>query len=171
MPVYELNRIRPLIGDGTWVAPSADIIGDVTIGANCFIGFGAVIRGDFGPIVIGHETLIEDNVVIHAASRTEIGNRVIVGHMAMIHDARIEDGVLIGMQAMVGEGAVIGAGAIIAQKSLLKKNQRVPPRNLYAGAPAAFKKQVSAEYSEILDAGIRAYMDLLKAYHHAFKPV
>jgi carbonic anhydrase/acetyltransferase-like protein (isoleucine patch superfamily) len=171
MPVYELNRIRPLIGDGTWIAPSADIIGDVTIGTNCYIGFGAVIRGDFGPIIIGNETLIEDNVVIHTASRTQIGIRVIVGHMAMIHDAQIEDGALIGMKAMISEGTVIGAGAIIAQQSLLKKNQKVPPRNLYAGAPAAFKKEVSDEYLEILDAGIRAYMDLRRLYHQTFKPV
>jgi len=171
MPVYELNRIRPLIGDGTWIAPSADIIGDVSIGVNCYIGFGAVIRGDFGPIIIGNETLIEDNVVIHTASRTVIGNRVIVGHMAMIHDAQIEDGALIGMKAMISEGAVIGAGAIIAQQSRLKKNQKVPPRNLYAGSPAVFKKEVSDEYLEILDAGIRAYMDLRKLYHHTLKPV
>jgi carbonic anhydrase/acetyltransferase-like protein (isoleucine patch superfamily) len=73
MPIYELNQIRPVIGDGTWIAPSADIIGDVTIGTNCYIGFGAVIRGGFGPIIIGNETLIEDNVVIHTASGTEIG--------------------------------------------------------------------------------------------------
>jgi carbonic anhydrase/acetyltransferase-like protein (isoleucine patch superfamily) len=132
MPVYELNQVRPLIGDGTW---------------------------------------IEDNVVIHTASRTEIGNRVIVGHMAMIHDAQIEDGVLIGMKAMISEGAVIGAGAIIAQRSLLKKNQKVPPRHLYAGAPAVFKKEVSDEYLEILDAGIRTYMDLRQLYHQTFKPV
>jgi carbonic anhydrase/acetyltransferase-like protein (isoleucine patch superfamily) len=171
MPVYELNHIRPLIGDGTWIAPSADIIGDVTIGVNCYIGFGAVIRGDFGPIIIGNETLIEDNVVIHTASRTQIGNRVIVGHMAMIHDAQIEDGALIGMKAMISEGTLIGAGAVIAQRSLLKKNQKVPPRNLYAGAPAAFKKEVSDEYLEILAAGIRAYMDLRQLYHHTFKPV
>jgi carbonic anhydrase/acetyltransferase-like protein (isoleucine patch superfamily) len=170
MPIYELNQIRPVIGDGTWIAPSADIIGDVTIGTNCYIGFGAVIRGDFGPIIIGNETLIEDNVVIHTASGTEIGNRVIVGHMAMIHDAHIEDGALIGMQAMVSEGAVIGADAIIAQQSLLKKNQKIPSRNLYAGAPAAFKKEVSDEYLEIMDAGIRAYMELRKLYHQTFKP-
>ena len=101
---------------------------------------------------------------------TKIGNRVIVGHMAMIHDAHIEDGALIGMQAMVSEGAVIGADAIIAQQSLLKKNQKIPSRNLYAGAPAAFKKEVSDEYLEKMDAGIRAYMELRKLYHQTFKP-
>ena len=105
MPLYELNNIKPSIGEGTWIAPSAEIIGDVTIGKNCYIGFGAVIRGDFGPIIIGNEALIEDNVVIHTATRTEIGNRVIVDHLAMIHDAIIEDSSLVGMKAMICEGA------------------------------------------------------------------
>lgn len=70
MPVYEIAGKRPKISKGTWIAPSAEIIGDVETGENCYIGFGAVIRGDFGPIRIGNQTLVEDNVVIHTATQT-----------------------------------------------------------------------------------------------------
>ena len=83
MPLYEFNGKKPSVGEGTWIAPSAEIIGDVTIGKNCYIGFGAIIRGDFGPIEIGNESAIEESVNIHTAERVKIGNRVIVGHMAM----------------------------------------------------------------------------------------
>jgi carbonic anhydrase/acetyltransferase-like protein (isoleucine patch superfamily) len=169
MPIYEINDLKPRIGDGTWVAPSADIIGDVTIGKNCYIGFGAVIRADFGPIIIGSESLIEDSVVVHTATRTQIGNRVIVGHMAMIHDAVIRDRALIGMKAMICEGAVIGADAIVAEQALVRKNQEIPPAKIYGGAPAEFIKEATKKHQEMLGEGIAAYMDLLKLYKRTFK--
>jgi carbonic anhydrase/acetyltransferase-like protein (isoleucine patch superfamily) len=127
MPVYELEGKRPRIGSGTWVAPSADIIGDVEIGENCFIGFGAVIRGDFGKIKIGNESLVEEGVVIHTADRTDIGNKVVIGHLAMIHDATIHDRALIGMKAMICEFATIGESSIIAEQSLVRKQTTIPP--------------------------------------------
>ena len=100
MPIYEIDGKRPQVGIGTWVAPNAEIIGDVEIGENYYIGFGAIIRGDFGKIRIGNESLVEECVVIHTTELTEIGNKVIIGHMAMIHDATIHDGAVIGMKAM-----------------------------------------------------------------------
>ncbi len=78
MPIYEIDGQSPQIGQGTWVAPSAEIIGNVEIGDNCYIGFGAIIRGDFGKIIIGNETLVEESVVIHTAELTDIGNKVIM---------------------------------------------------------------------------------------------
>jgi carbonic anhydrase/acetyltransferase-like protein (isoleucine patch superfamily) len=171
MPVYEVNHHRPKIAEGAWIAPSAVIIGDVVIGQNCYIGFGAVIRGDFGPIVIGDETLIEENVVVHTATKTEIGSRVIVGHMAMIHDAVVHNGALVGMKAMLCEGSVIGKGAILAEQSLVLKNQRIPEGKIYAGSPAAYVKDVSDRHREMLDVGINAYMELIKRYHQTFKPI
>jgi phenylacetic acid degradation protein len=169
MPLYELNHIKPLVGEGTWIAPSAHIIGNVTIGRNCFIGFGAVIRGDFGPITIGNESLIEDNVVIHTATRSQIGNRVIVGHMAMIHDAVIDDNSLIGMKAMICEGAVVGKGSIIAEHSLVMKNHNILPGKIYAGSPAVIKGDVTEQHRDMLMLGIQAYIDLTKRYCDSFK--
>lgn len=171
MPVYEFNGIKPTIGDGTWVAPSAQIIGDVTIGKDCFIGFGAVIRADFGPIVIGNESLIEDNVVIHTAKRTDIGNRVIVGHMAMVHDATIKDGALIGMQSMICEGSEVGEGAILAEQSQVKKRQKVAAGQIYVGNPATCKAAVTKRHQDMLDMGIQAYLKLIRLYHSTLKPL
>ncbi len=169
MPLYEFNNLKPSVGEGTWVAPSAVIIGNVTIGKNCYIGFGAVIRADFGPIIIGNESLIEENVVIHTATRTQIGSRVIVGHMAMIHDAIIEDSTLIGMKAMICEGAIIAEGSIIAEQTLVIKNQKIKPGRIYAGSPAKFKKEVSKHHQDMHNLGIQAYLELIQQYHKALK--
>jgi len=136
MPIYEFEGKRPVIGQGTWIAPSAEIIGAVTIGQNCYIGFGAVIRADFGTITIGDETAVEEGVIIHEAERVSIGNRVIIGHMAMIHDAIIEDCALIGMQSMICDHSRTCEWAMVAEKSLVMKRQVIPSHEIFAGVPA-----------------------------------
>ena len=171
MPVYEIEGKRPLIGTGTWVAPSAEIIGDVEIGEDCYIGFGAVIRGDFGKIKIGNQSLVEEGVVIHTAEQTEIGNQVIIGHLAMIHDATIHDGALIGMKAMICEYATIGAGSIIAEQSLVRKQTTIPPGKIAAGSPAREVGDVGQHHRERLAAGLNAYLQLIRSYHHSFKQI
>ena len=169
MPVYEIDNKHPCIGAGTWVAPSADIIGDVEIGENCFIGFGAVIRGDFGKIKIGNESLVEEGVVIHTAKRTEIGNQVIVGHLAMIHDAIIHDRALIGMKAMICEFTTIGEGSIIAEQSLVRKQTTIPPGKIVAGSPARVVGDVEQHHRQRLANGRKAYLELIRSYHSSFK--
>jgi carbonic anhydrase/acetyltransferase-like protein (isoleucine patch superfamily) len=171
MPLYEINGKRPLLGEDTWVAPSAEVIGDVRIGRNCHIGFGAKIRADFGPIIIGDETAVEDNVVIHTATRTEIGNRVIIGHLAMIHDAIIGDNTLIGMQSMICEGAVIGEGSIVAEQSRVGKNQHIPPGKIVAGSPAAPIKDLEPRHREMLAWGARVYVELTGQYRSSFRKI
>jgi len=171
MSVYEIDGKKPVIGKGTWIAHSAEIIGDVSIGRDCYIGFGAVIRGDFGSIRIGDETLVEENVVIHTAVHTKIGSRVIIGHMAMIHDAVIQNSTLIGMKAMICEGAVIGEGSIIAEQALVRKNQQIPAGKIFAGSPAAPVKDVEPRHTEMLAFGTKVYLDLIKKYHESFKKI
>jgi len=171
MPVYEIDGKTPVIGKGTWIAPSADIIGDVSIGKDCYIGFGAVIRGDFGSISIGDETLVEENVVIHTAEHTDIGSRVIIGHMVMIHDAVIQNSSLIGMKSMICEGAVIGENSIIAEQTLVRKNQKIPAGKIFAGSPAAPVKDAEPRHKEMLAFGTTVYLDLIKKYHKSFKKI
>lgn len=171
MPVYEIDGKRPRVGAGTWVAFSADIIGDVEIGENCYIGFGAVIRGDFGKIKIGDESLVEEGVATHTADRTDIGNQVIIGHLAMIHDATIHDNALIGMKAMICEFATIGEGAIIAEQSLVRKQTTIPAGKIFAGSPAKVMGNVGQHHRERLAIGLGAYLQLIRSYHSSFKQV
>lgn len=171
MPLYEFGNRRPNIGKGSWIAPTAVIIGDVEIGERCYIGFGAIVRGDFGPITIGSRSLIEENAVIHTAVRTTIGTDVIVGHMAMIHDAIIHDHVLIGMKSMICEGAEIGEGSILAEQSMVRKNQKIPPGKIYAGSPAIFVKEVTEHHREKMKFGIQAYLDLIEKYNATLRKI
>lgn len=171
MPIYEVNGCKPVIGSGTWIAPSAEIIGDVTIGKNCYIGFGAVIRADFGPITIGDQTLIEENCVIHNGKSTRIGSQVIVGHMAMIHDAVIHDRCLIGMKSMICDLAEIGPDSIAAEQTLVQTGQKIPPGTIYAGSPARYVKDVMEHHKKRLLKGLEQYMTLIDQYRKSFQPV
>jgi carbonic anhydrase/acetyltransferase-like protein (isoleucine patch superfamily) len=171
MPIYEINNKKPLIGEGTWIAPSAEIIGDVEIGQNCYIGFGAIIRADFGRIVIGNGTLVEENVVIHSGSLVEIGDNVIIGHMVMIHDAVIKDRALVGMMSMICNGSKIGEWAIIAEQSLVKKNQTIAPEKIYAGSPAREIGGLRERHRSNLVTGHNSYKDMISLYHRTFKRI
>ena len=141
------------------------------IGENCYIGFGAVIRGDFGKIKIGNESLVEEGVVIHTAEQTEIGNQVIIGHLAMIHDATIHDNTLIGMKAMICEFAIIGESSIIAEQSLVRKKTTIPPGKIVAGSPAKIVGDVGRHHRDRLAIGVNAYLQLIRSYHHSFKQI
>ena len=171
MPLYKINNKKPVIGKRTWIAPSAEIIGDVKIGERCYIGFGAVIRGDFGAISIGNGTLVEENVVIHVASRAQIGNKVIIGHSAMIHDAIIKDHSLIGMKSMICDGAIVDEWVILAEQSLVRKNQALSSGKIYAGSPAQEIGNLTERHKNGLNSGLEAYMDLIIQYHDTFKRI
>lgn len=136
---------NPQIHESAYIAPTAVIIGDVTIGEGSNIWFGAVLRGDWGSIIIGKNTSIQENVTIHnqVGSAVNIGDDCIIGHHAMIHGpCTIANGCLVGIGANVlhmskmGEGAIIGAGAVLLGKE-------IPPRTLAAGVPAVIKKELA----------------------------
>ena len=169
MPLYEINGKRPRIGEGTWIAPSAEIIGDVTIGRNCYIGFSATIRGDFGAIEIGDHSLIEEGVVIHCLDKVSIGNRVIVGHQAMLHETTIRDNSLIGMQAMLCDYSEVSEWSIVAEKSLVLKKQIIPSGKIYGGSPAAEIGDVTTRHRERFNSGIDIYFELTQQYLTSFK--
>ena len=171
MPIYEINNKRPVVGNGAWIAPSAEIIGDVEIGHDSFVGFGAVIRADFGRILIGSGTLVEENVVIHSGSIVEIGDMVIIGHMVMIHDAVIKNRALVGMKSMICDGASIGEWAIVAEQSLIKKNQVVPAGKIFAGSPAKEIGNVTERHRSKLIDDQQAYADMIKQYFTKFKRI
>ena len=157
----------PEIGDGTYVHPSADVFGHVKIGANCWIGPGARIRGDYGRIVIGDSTSVEDNCVIHARpnEQTTIGDWVTVGHGAIIHNATIEDWAVLGMGSIVSDWAVVGEWAVVAEGAVVRQNQAVPPSRIAVGTPArVLEKTVGDEYKAEWTHWKKVYADLARRY-------
>ena len=160
--IKTLQGHTPEVGEGTFLAETAVLIGDVTIGKDCSIWYGSVLRGDVNTITIGDRVNIQDGTVIHTLykkSVTRIGNDVSVGHNATIHGAVIEDKCLIGMGATVLDNAVVGTGCIVAANSLVLSNAVLEPNGVYAGVPAKRVKDVSPEQrSEIIERIARDYM-------------
>jgi len=143
--IRPLNGIAPKIGEDTFIAETATIIGDVEIGDNCSIWYGAVLRGDVNSIRIGNRVNIQDNAVIHTTyqkSTTIVEDDVSIAHNAVVHGATLKTGCLIGIGAIVLDHAVIGEGAIIAANSVVLNGTEVEPGSIYAGVPAKFVKKV-----------------------------
>lgn len=153
--IKEVRGHTPSIGEGTFVADTAVIVGDVTIGRDSSIWFNAVLRGDVNTITIGDRTNIQDGAVIHTLydgsphpSQTHIGNDVSVGHNAIIHGGIIGDNCLIGMGAIILDNAEVPAGCIIAAGALVLSNAKLEPDSLYAGIPARKIRSVTPEQRE-----------------------
>ena len=146
--IRSVRGFTPVIGENCFLAETAAVIGDVTIGKDCSIWYSAVLRGDVNTITIGDRVNIQDGASVHTLyqkSVTVIGNDVSIGHNANIHGARIEDKVLIGMGATVLDNAVVGTGSIIAAGALVLSGTKVEPHSVYAGVPAKKVKDISPE--------------------------
>ena len=153
--IKEVRGHTPRVGQNTWLADTAVLLGDVSVGRDCSIWFNAVLRGDVNTITIGDRTNIQDGVVIHTLydgskhpSQTHIGSDVSIGHNAVIHGAVIGDGCLIGMGATILDNAVVPPGCIIAANALVLSNARLEPDSVYAGVPAKKVKDVTPEQRE-----------------------
>lgn len=146
--IYEFEGKRPRMGEGTWVFDDAMVMGDVTLGDNVYVGSGARVRGDYGTIVVGDRTSIEDNVVIHArpGERTEIGEHVTIGHGAILHNCTIRDGAVVGMGAIVSDYAVVDEWAVVAEGAVVKNRGHVPARHIAVGVPAKVIGEIDDEY-------------------------
>jgi carbonic anhydrase/acetyltransferase-like protein (isoleucine patch superfamily) len=165
----------PKIAQSAFVAENAVIIGDVEIGPRSSIWYGVAIRADINYIRIGKETNIQENTVIHVDLNdrglgdcaTIIGDRVTVGHGAILHGCKIEDDCLIGMGAIVLSGARIRAGSVVAAGALVKEGQQIPPRSMVMGMPAVIKRQLPDEVIEQIRTSARHYVDLAEEYKQA----
>jgi len=164
--LHNLKGILPQLGDKTWVAPSADVIGDVTCGENCSIWFGCVVRADVHYVKIGNRVNIQDLSMLHVThykkndksdgNPTIIGNDVTIGHKVMLHGCTIEDACLIGMGATILDGAVISKESIVGADSLVTKNKTFPPRSLIMGSPAkAIRELTKSEIEELYNSASR----------------
>lgn len=150
----------PQIGENTYIADNAVIVGDVVIGKSCSIWWSAVVRGDVNSITIGDETNIQDGAVIHCTyqtASTTIGNKVSIGHKAIVHGCTIEDSSLVGMGAIVMDNAVVQSHSIVAAGAVVLENTVVESGYIYAGVPAKKVKKIEGELSEIFDRTAKNY--------------
>jgi len=170
--VKSVRGFTPEIGDNTFLAETAVVIGDVVIGKDCGIWYGAVLRGDVNSIRLGDRVNVQDGAVIHTLyekSVSILGDDVSVGHNAVIHGAKIENGALIGMGAIVLDHAVVGEGAIVAAGALVLGGTQVEPGSIYAGVPAKFVKKVDPEQSKEINQKIASNYLIYSGWYKAEK--
>ncbi len=157
----------PQLGDDVFVAENAAVIGDVVVGQASSIWYSATVRGDVMPIRIGTHTSIQDNAVIHVTAGrfgTEIGNRVTVGHGAIIHACVVEDDCLIGMGSVLLDGCRIGRGSLIGAGALVTPGTIIPPGSMVVGSPAKVKREISQQETQWIAFSSQHYVDLARAY-------
>ncbi len=167
MPLYSLDEFTPSIDPTAWVAPSADLIGNVRLGPRASVWFGAVIRADNTPIVLGEETNFQDGAIGHSdpGAPLTLGARVTVGHQAILHGCTVEDEALIGMGARILNGAVIGQQCIVGAGALVTEGKIFEPRSLIVGSPARAIRSLTDEQVALLRLSAMHYAE--KAAHYA----
>lgn len=170
MAIYQLDDLKPAIDDSAWVAGSAQVIGDVTLGPDSSIWFGVVARGDTDSISVGRGSNIQDNSVLHAdhGMPLTIGENVTVGHQVMLHGCTIGDGSLIGIQAVVLNGAKIGKNCLVGAGALVTEGKEFPDGCMILGSPAKAVRQLSEAQLEGLKMSAQHYMDNARRYKTGF---
>lgn len=167
MPLYSIDDVSPSIDPTAWVAPSADLIGDVRLRPRASVWFGAVIRADNTPILLGEETNFQDGAVGHSdpGAPLTIGARVTVGHQAILHGCTVGEEALIGMGARILNGAVIGAQCIVGAGALVTEGKTFEARSLIVGSPARAIRSMSDQEVAMLRLSAAHYAE--KAAHYA----
>jgi carbonic anhydrase/acetyltransferase-like protein (isoleucine patch superfamily) len=160
MPIYELNGKRPVIPASCFVADTATIIGDVTLGERVTVLFGAVLRGDNEPITIGDESNVQENCVLHTdpGAPIVIGKGVTIGHCAMLHGCKVGDGALIGIAAVVLNSTVIGKNCLVGAGAMVTERKTFADRSVIFGSPAKVAREVSDDNIERMRMDTLAYV-------------
>ena len=166
MAIYQLDDLKPVIADSAWVADSAQVMGNVTLGADSSVWFGAIIRGDMDRITVGAGTNIQDGSVLHADDNMPltIGENVTVGHQVMLHGCTIGDGSLIGIQAVVLNGAKIGKNCLVGAGALVTEGKEFPDGSMILGSPAKAVRQLSEAQLAGLKMSAQHYIDNARRY-------
>tara|TARA_A100001388_G_scaffold230759_1_gene182901 strand:- start:358 stop:885 length:528 start_codon:yes stop_codon:yes gene_type:complete len=154
------------VDDNFWIAPNASVIGDVNLERDASIWFNAILRADNEPITIGEGSNVQDGAIIHTdpGYACNIGKKVTVGHMAMLHGCSIGDGSLIGIGSVVLNGAKIGRNCIIGSKALVTEGMEVPDGSMVLGIPGKIKKTLTEEEQSVVPLGAEHYIDNYKKY-------
>lgn len=164
MPYYAIDGIRPVVDPSSYVHPTATLIGDVIVGADCYIGPSAVLRGDFGRLILEEGANLQDTCVMHGFPNTDtvVEKNGHIGHGAVLHGCRVKENALVGMNAVVMDGAIIGESSIVAAMSFVKANVEVPAKHLAAGTPCKILRELSDDEIAWKTSGTRDYQRLTK---------
>jgi carbonic anhydrase/acetyltransferase-like protein (isoleucine patch superfamily) len=171
MPLYAMDDAAPQLGQGAWAAPSADLIGDVRLAARASVWFGAVIRADNTPILIGEDSNIQDGAIGHSdpGFPLSIGARVTVGHQAILHGCTIADDCLVGMGARILNGAVLESECLVGAGALITEGKQFASGSLIVGSPARVVRQLSDAERQALRASAAHYAEKAARYAEALK--
>jgi carbonic anhydrase/acetyltransferase-like protein (isoleucine patch superfamily) len=165
MPLYSFEGASPTVHPTAWIAPTATLIGNVTVEAEASVWYGAVLRGDFGPIVVGRRANVQDNSVIHSGpDGTVIGPGATVGHLCVLHSATVGEQALIGNGATVQDGAQVGARALVGAGSLVAPNAVVPPEVVVTGVPARERGPLTGTAAIWVDNNPAIYAELARRH-------
>ncbi|TJZ59214.1 gamma carbonic anhydrase family protein [Streptomyces piniterrae] len=171
--ISQVGGDEPTIDPAAFTAPTSVVLGDVTMAAGSSVWYHAVLRADCGPIVLGADSNIQDNCTVHVdpGFPVTVGERVSVGHNAVLHGCTVEDDVLVGMGATVLNGAHIGAGSLVAAQALVPQGMRVPPGSLVAGVPAKVKRELTDEEREVIRLNAAMYLELAARHRESVKDI
>ncbi|WP_398313471.1 gamma carbonic anhydrase family protein [Zoogloea sp.] len=161
MPIYRLGERAPQLKEGVWIADTATVIGDVRLGKNVNVWFGAILRGDNDPITIGDNTNVQDGSVLHTDDGVplDIGANVTIGHKVMLHGCTVGEGSLIGINAVVLNRAVIGKNCLIGANSLIPEGKVIPERSLVCGSPGRIIRELTDHEISRLKASADGYVE------------
>ncbi len=161
MPIYRLGELAPQLQEGVWIAENATVIGDVRLGRNVNIWFGAILRGDNDPITIGDNTNVQDGSVLHTDDGVplDIGANVTIGHKVMLHGCTVGEGSLIGINAVVLNRAVVGKNCLIGANSLIPEGKVIPDRSLVCGSPGRIIRELTDHEISRLQASADGYVN------------
>lgn len=175
MAVYNLGDVAPELPaeDEYWIAPSAAVMGRVILKKNASVWFGATIRGDNDPIIIGENSNVQDGSVLHTDMGVPltIGSNVTVGHMVMLHGCTIGDGSLIGIGSIVLNGARIGKNCLIGANCLITEGKEIPDNSLVMGAPGKVVREISPDQARVLAGGAMHYVENWKRYRRELRQI
>ncbi|MDN6399326.1 MAG: gamma carbonic anhydrase family protein [Brachybacterium sp.] len=169
MTTIDFEGVTPQVPETAWVAPSATLVGAVTLSEDSSVFYSSVLRGDMDSIVIGPGSNIQDGCVVHTDTGfpAVVGAGVSVGHRAVLHGCTVEDDSLIGMGAVVLNGAVVGAGSLVAAGAVVTEGMQIPPGSLVAGVPAKVRKELDEDGLEALRENARVYVELASKHRAA----
>ncbi len=173
MAIYELDDLRPTITATTWVADSAEVIGNVHFGENTSVWFGAIIRADNERMLIGAGSNVQEAAVLHSdpGKPLIVGEGVTVGHKAMLHGCTIGDGSLIGIGAIILNGAKIGKNCLVGAGALVTEGKEFPDGSLIVGSPAVAKREMSPEAIASVNGAAHHYVRNAKRFHTGLKKI